>query len=190
MDFGFLGHQPGQYATQAQRFGAQLGAEPVDSRSSRVAFVEDQVDNFQNRLEAGGELIAGRHFERHLSPGDRLLRPYDALRNSRLRDQVRPADLCGGQAPKKTQGQRRPGLHGKQRMARHEDQTKPVIRDLIAGGVAEVGSVGSQQELRVLARQDVVPAEQVDGLSLADGHEPGAGIAGGAFNGPLLDGVD
>ena len=189
MDFGFLGHQPGQYATQAQRFGAQLGAEPVDSRSSRVAFVEDQVDNFQNRLEAGGELIAGRHFERHLSPGDRLLRPYDALRNSRLRDQVRPADLCGGQAPKKTQGQRRPGLHGKQRMARHEDQTKPVIRDLIAGGVAEVGSVGSQQSSAYLRARMSFRRNRSMAFLLPTVMSPHRD-ARGAFNGPLLDGVD
>ena len=73
-------------------------------------------------------------------------------------------------------------------MARHEDQAKPVIWDSSPRRV--VGSGRLKGNLGVLAGQSLVPAEQVDGLSLADGHEPRTGIAGRAFGGPLLEGVD
>ena len=75
-------------------------------------------------------------------------------------------------------------------MARHEDETEPIVRNVIPGRLVNFGSADHKGDLGVLARQRLVPAEQVDGPSLGDGHEPRARIAWNALVLPLLEGVD
>ncbi len=60
MGFGLLRCDGGEHAGHAQRFIAELGAQPVLAACRSVAFVEYQVDDFQHRGEPLGEALTVR----------------------------------------------------------------------------------------------------------------------------------
>ncbi len=63
--FGLVRRELGEDAAEAQRVFAELRTHPVVAGGRRIAFVEDEVDDFEHRREPRGELVAARHFERH-----------------------------------------------------------------------------------------------------------------------------
>lgn len=63
---GFIGQQADQHPAQSQRFLAQCRAHPVHAAGGRIALVEDQVEHFQQRVQALLEFGLARHLERHV----------------------------------------------------------------------------------------------------------------------------
>ena len=66
-------------ALRLGRILAERGPYPIISRGRRVALVKDEVDNFEHRGEAGGQLCSARHFERNARLAERSLGTDDAL---------------------------------------------------------------------------------------------------------------
>ena len=134
---GSSGSDLGQHPPQAQGVGAQRRPHPVLARRRRVALVEDQVDDLEDRGQPGRPLVGAGHLEGDLGVGQGLLGPHDALGDRRLGHQVGAGDLRGGQAAEQAQGQRHPGRDAQDRVAGGEDQPQQVVVDVVGHGPVE-----------------------------------------------------
>jgi hypothetical protein len=94
-----VGHERGEHSPQADGFGAEVDP-------ATVALVVDQVDDGKHRIEAVWKQV--RVGDRERDPGclDLGLGAGQAALHCRLRDQERPGDLGGLQAPEGPQGER------------------------------------------------------------------------------------
>src|SRR5262249_45901829 len=93
MNFGFFGREFGEHAPEAQSVIAEVGPHPIASRSCRVAFVENQVDDFENRRKARGPFFFFGHFERDFCIGERTFGADNALRDCWFRDEISTSDF-------------------------------------------------------------------------------------------------
>ena len=128
---GLARHQPGQDPAEPHRLGAQRRPHPVLARRGRVALVEHQVDDLEDRGQAARDLGPRRELERHPPGGQGALGPHDALGDGGLGDQEGPGDLGGGQPAEQPQGEGGARLGRQHRMAGDEDQPQQVIADVI-----------------------------------------------------------
>jgi hypothetical protein len=108
MHLGLLRGQFGQHAAQAQGFKAEFGAHPVAAAGGGVALVEDQVDHFEHRAQALGQLLALWHLKGHTGVGQRAFGTHDALGNGAFGHQKGARNFVGGQAAKQLERQRHP----------------------------------------------------------------------------------
>jgi hypothetical protein len=196
---GFVGHEGGEYAAEAERLAAELGPHPVLASGGRVALVEDEVDDLEHATQARQAILANRDLERDAGPGDGLFGPHDALGDRRLGDDIGPGYLGHREPADETKGKRHPGRHRQNWVAGDEDQADPVVVDLLARHRAERGIVpvaGGRTDrllapdLSVLGRQPALTAECVDRLAFTHGGEPRAGVVRGPVAGPLAERVD
>ena len=172
-------------APEAQRLFAERGPHPVVSGGRRVAFVEDEVDDFEHGREACFEFGPARHLEGDARLGEGALGADDALRDGRLRDEEGARDLAGRQPPEQAERERDARLGREHRVARDEDEAQEVVADVFVERGVEVrhGSLLRLQlapEFLVLALKHLPPAQQVEGAVLGRGHEPGARLVGDA----------
>ncbi|OKK17389.1 hypothetical protein AMK16_21330 [Streptomyces sp. CB00455] len=188
VDFGLRRHQRGQDTGQAQGVLAQGGAQEVLAGGGRVALVEDEVDDLQDRAEPGLAVGAVGHLEGHPGRGQRPLGPHDALRDRGLGREEGAGDLGGGQPAHQAQGEGDPGLGGEDGVAGGEDQAQQVVVDVL--GVRRFGGrrrvLEAAADLREFARVGLPAAHEVDGAVSGGGHEPGARPVGDAGSRPLL----
>src|ERR1700722_20525697 len=77
VDFWFGGCEFGQDAAEAEGVFAEGGAHEVVAGGGGVALVEDEVDDFEDGGEAGGELGAARDFEGDVGFGEGALGAHD-----------------------------------------------------------------------------------------------------------------
>ena len=98
MYLGFVRHELAHDAAEAKSVFAQRRPEPVITRGRRVAFVEDEVDHFEDRRQARREIDPSRNFEWNMHLGERSFRTNDALRDSRFRREKRTCDFVRRQA--------------------------------------------------------------------------------------------
>src|SRR5262249_4423529 len=131
MNLRLLWNKPGQDAPQTQRLIAQLKPHPALAGGRRVTFVEDQIDDFENRGQADGELGGARDFEGNASFSQGPLGPDDSLGDGRLRDEESPRDLAGRQTSQQTERERGAGFGGKRRMAGREYEAQQVVADVV-----------------------------------------------------------
>jgi hypothetical protein len=190
--FWFLRHQLGEDAAEAQRVVAQARAHPVVAGRRRIAFVVDEVDHREHRRDAVGQLVAARHFERHLRVGERALGAHDALRDRRLGYEECACDLVGRQAAEQAQGQRDARLGREHRMTRGEDESQQVVADRIVErfviGIARLAVyLEFVAELLELAFRQLGAAQTIDRAMLRGRHEPGARIVRHAGFRPLFE---
>src|SRR5689334_4845041 len=106
MNFGLLRSQFGQDSSQTERILAERGPHQVMTGGGRVSFIEDQIDDFEDGGQAGGELSSARNFEWDARLSQSPLGPDDSLGDGWLRDQERARDLRSGQAAEQAQRQR------------------------------------------------------------------------------------
>src|SRR5258706_89937 len=94
MHLGLLRSELGQDASKTQRILAECGPEPVVTGSSRIALVENQVADLENRRQASGEFNPARDFEGDLffaeGPVGSDHGPIAATRASCARSSARP----------------------------------------------------------------------------------------------------
>ena len=135
VDFGFGGDEFGEDAAEAEGFFAEGGAEPVVAGGGGVAFVEDQVDDFEDGGEAGGELGAAGNFEGDVGFGEGAFGADDALGDGGLGDEEGAGDLVGGEAAEQAEGEGDAGFGGEDGVAGDEDEAEEVVAD----GVVDCG---------------------------------------------------
>ena len=190
---GLACHQPGQDPAEPHRLGAQRRPHPVRTPGRRVALVEHQVDDLEDRGQAARDLGPRRDLERHPPGGQGALGPHDALRDGGLGDQEGPGDLGGGQPAEQPQGEGGARLGRQHRMAGDKDQPQQVIADVIIHRV-HVRLPGILRPQRRVAADFLQfplvagpPADQVDRPVLGRGHQPRARPVGHALDRPLLE---
>ncbi len=193
MDLRLLGSELGQDAAEAERIFAERGPHPVVAGGRRVAFVEDEVDDFEHRRQAGGELVAARDFEGDVLLGEGALGADDALGDGRLRDEECARDLLGGQTAEQAKRERHARFGGENRMTGGEDEAQQVVAHVIVERGVEIRHghlllrFELAAELLVLALEPLVSAEEIDGAMFRRGHEPGARVVRDARLRPLLE---
>jgi hypothetical protein len=94
-DLSVLRKQSPDIAGESNRLRGQLASLQVGTGRCAVAFVEDQIEDVQDDSQPLGALGLRRQAERDAAFLDALLRPADALRDRRLRDEERTRDLGG-----------------------------------------------------------------------------------------------
>jgi hypothetical protein len=183
VDFGFLRGEFGEDAAEAEGVFAEGGADEVVSGGGGVALVEDEVDDFEDGGEAGGELGAARDFEGDVFFGEGAFGADDALSDGGFGGEEGAGDLSGGEAAEETEGEGGAGLGGEDGVTGDEDEAEEVVSDgVVEGGVEvrhglfECGEVACQ--VFVFTLGDGVAAEEIDGAAFGGGGEPCAGFSG------------
>ncbi len=180
-------------AAEAQRLVAQIGPHPVVAARGRVALVEDEIDDLEDRGQPRRQVPAARHLERHARLGQRPFRADDALRDGGLGHEKRARDFVGREPAEQAQRERRARFGRQYRVARHQDQPQQVVAHLVVHRGLEVGRLracaerGIDLDGLVFPLGHAVPADAVDRAVLCRGHEPGARIVGNACLGPPLE---
>ena len=163
-------------SAQAQRIFAQRGAHPVLTSGSGIAFVEDEVDHFENGRQTRGEIRPAGNLKGNARLGQRTLGADDTLGNGGLRDQKGAGDFLRGQAAEQAKRERSARFRGKDRMTRDEHETQKVVADVAVIRDVEIGHghfltrLDLAAKLRVLALQELVSAKEVDGAMFSSGH--------------------
>jgi hypothetical protein len=127
VDLGVVRRDLGEDPAKTQRLVAQLRTRPVRAPGCRVAFVEDEVDDFEHRGQPFGAFRRRRQLERDLVLAERPLGPHDALRDRGLGLEERTRDLPGRQPAEQPQGERHPRLGGQHRVAGDEHQPQQIV---------------------------------------------------------------
>jgi hypothetical protein len=91
MHLRLVRRQLGEHATEAAARPRRAQGASSRRRSSRVALVEHEVDDLEDRRQPFLERLAARHLERHVRVGERLLGADDPLLDRRDRKQERAA---------------------------------------------------------------------------------------------------
>ena len=176
---GLVGHQLGERTTEPDGFGGEL-------TPAAVPLVEDQVDDCENRSEALGKQVIGRHPERDPGCLDFVLRPHEALGHRRHRDEEGAGDLLGREASELAQGQGHLRLRRKRGMAAREDELQALVGEghLVHFVLRGFGDV----QLAELALERPPPPDLIDGAIPRRGDQPGRRVGRLALARPALRG--
>src|SRR2546421_8801893 len=183
VDLRLLRNQLGQDAAETERLFAERRSHPVLPGGRRVTLVEHQVDDLEDRREAGGELGPRWDLEGDAGHGEGALGPDDSLGDRRFRDQKGASDLFGLETAEQAERERDPGLGGEHRMAGDENQPQKVVADVLAEGGLQVRLdsllLACDLVTKVLesALEPFSPAEEIDRTMFGGGHEPGTRVA-------------
>ncbi len=93
MDLRLVRNEPGQDAPETQRIFAEGRAHPVLASRGGVAFVEDQVDDFEHGRQTDGKIGPAGNLEGDALFGEGPLGADNALSDSRLRREEGTCDL-------------------------------------------------------------------------------------------------
>ena len=91
--FGLVRRDRSQHAAHAKRFMAELRTQPMLAARRGIAFVEDEIDDFEHGGEPFRQLFAARRLVGQPRFGKRPLGAHDALGDGRIRHQEGPRDL-------------------------------------------------------------------------------------------------
>ena len=172
----------------AQGFVAEMAAHQVVADMGGIAFVEQQVDNLQDAVEAGGEVGPGRRLERDRAVADFGLGAGDGLSQGFLAGQHGPGDLARAQPADDLQGQGDALARLQVRVAADEHHGQRVVVQRIGADRLD-GGVGIELlgDGRGLACLHGAAAERVDRLIAGDPQQPAGGVVGQALERPGVD---
>ena len=193
MHFGFLRRELGEDASEAKRVLAEIRAHPVVARGRGIAFVEDEIDDFEHRRQSRVAIGAARHLERNALFRERLLGADDALRDGGFGDEKRARDFVGRQAAEKAQRQCGARFRRQHRMAGGEDEPQQIVAHIIIERRLDLARerllplFEVVPQLLVLAIEHFGAAEMIDRAMLGGRHQPGAGVVRNARCRPLLE---
>src|SRR6202041_2794421 len=131
MAFGFGGDEVGEDSAEAKSFFAQGGAEPVLAGGGRVAFVEDEVDDFEDGGEAGGEFVPAGDLEGDAGFSEGAFGADDALGDGGFGNEEGAGDFVGGEAAEHAEGEGQLGFGGEDGVAGDEDEAEEVVADVV-----------------------------------------------------------
>ena len=184
-----LGQQVDEQPAQANGFTGQVRARQRVAARCRVAFVEDQVDDVQHRVEPIGQLGEGRYLVRNAGVADLAFGAHDALRQRRGRRQERARDLFGFEPAHLAQRQRDAGVRAQRRVAAGEDQAEAVVFDALVL-VCHAGCRDGLELLGHAAQRGIepgVPPQLVDCLESSGRDQPRARVLRHAFARPRVE---
>jgi hypothetical protein len=138
VDFRFPGGEFSEDAAEAEGVFAEGGADEVLSGGCGIALVEDEVDDLQNRSEAGGELVPARDFEGDVLFGEGAFGADDALSDGGFGGEEGAGDLRDGEAAEQAESKGGAGLGGENGMTGDEDEAEEVVSDGVVEGRVEV----------------------------------------------------
>jgi hypothetical protein len=139
MGFRLVRRDGGEHAAHAKRLAAKLRAQPVVAACSGIAFVEDQVDDFEHGGETLRELVAAGSLVGQAGLRQGALGAHDALGDGRLGQQEGAGDLAGREAADHPERQRRAGFARQAWMTGSEDQPQHLVADIVVEGGLPVG---------------------------------------------------
>src|SRR5207253_6743254 len=125
-------------AQEDDGFAREMRADEVLARRGRVAFVEDEIKDGEERLEARRQLIARRQLERELLLADRALGAHEPLRDGVALRQQRAGDLVDAEAARGFERQGDTALRRNGGMTAEQHQAERGVAEL----VREAPSVG------------------------------------------------
>src|SRR5262245_22385961 len=131
--FWFLGEQLRESLAQADRVGSKLGPHEGLADGGCVAFVEDEINHREYRVESFSQEMAGRHLIWDARLGDLVLGPHQPLGKRGLRHQERPSDLLGRQPAQCTQRKCDARLEAERGVTAGKDEAQPVVRINVGG---------------------------------------------------------
>jgi hypothetical protein len=195
VDLGFVGSEFGEDAAEAESVFAEGGAHEVITGGGGITLVEDEVNDFEDRGEAGGELGAAGDFEGNVFVGEGAFGADDALGNSGFGGEKGTGDLVCGEATEETEGKGGAGLGGENRVAGDEDEAEEIVADSVVESGAEVGhglfeSFQLAGDLFVFALGNCVAAEEIDGATFGSCGEPRGRVIRNAGVWPLFQSSD
>ena len=195
------GHERGRFGRRRRHQRSHQPPEPDgfcrDIRSyqrpasrRRVAFVENQINHRQDRVEARRHVVGVGHDVRNARVANLPFRPDEPLGHRRRRNEKRACDFVSVEAAERSERQRYLGFQGEGRMAAGENQPKPIIRDFgrVVVGLLD-GPVEPRRPVGVECFGRLLPAPQpVDGFVTRGLDDPGAWKLGHAGVAPLVHG--
>lgn len=154
-----------------------------------VAFVEDGINNFEDRGETLCEFGSTRNLVGHLLLGERSLCADDALRDGGFGGQEGSGYFIGRETGEEAERERDTSLGWEDGMTRGEDEPEQVVAHIVIERIEIDGGFGlcGLKDFLVFLLETFVAAQEVDGAKLRRGHEPRGGIVGDAGLGPLLE---
>ena len=191
MDLGLVRRDCGEHAAQAKRFVAELRPQPIVAARRRVSFVEDEVDDSENRGEPLRKFFASWRLIGQPRFRQRALGAHDALGDRRFRLQEGPGDLAGRQAADHPQRQRGTCFAREERMTGGENEPQQLVADVIVQRGIPIGHglllghhvIGDQL---VFALEHPAAPQMIEGAALGGRHQPGAGPLRHAHRGPAF----
>ncbi len=179
-------HQHRQELREPDRLLAQVVAHEGGSRARRVALVEHEVEDGEDRAQTLGEEVVGRNPERNARSADLALCAHQPLCHRRLGDEERARDLPRGQTSDLAQCQRDAALRCQRRVAAREHEREPLVGNRAHVVLLRRKLLEPADEL-CLALEDLLAADAVDGAVARGRDDPGAGRLREPFAGPTLE---
>ena len=154
----------------------------------RVSFVEDQVDDVEDRVESPRQLGAGRYLIRNSGVANLRLGPDDALGDGAGSGQIRVRDFLGRQAAHFAERERDLRIGGQRRVAAGENEPQAVVfeRVIVDDDGIDRG-LEMPGELRDRCVESRAPAQHVDRFEAAGRNEPRERVGGQPVARPPLD---
>ena len=143
-----------------------------------MAFIEKEVDDFQDAVEAGREFVSGGDFERDALVADALAGADEAFGNGGFGDEEGVRDLGGAESAEGFQGEGGLRLGGQAGVAADEHEAELVVGDfpVISIGIFRAGDLDLGDDGGFLFEEIPFAAEMVDGEVFRGAQEPCAGI--------------
>ncbi len=186
---GRPGRQQGpQQAAQADGLGAEISSHQGPDSGAGIAFVEDQIDHREHRVEPLRHSVGTGHGIGNARVANLALGTHQALRHGGRWHQKRARNLVGVEAAQSTEGQGDLRIQGKRRMTASEDEAKAIVGDFVGvvvrlmGRLAQTGK-GVRLKFFLEARST---ADNVDSLMAGGLDDPGAGEFRNAGGAPLI----
>ena len=183
-----LGQQVDEQPAEPDCFARQVDAGQRRPRRRKIAFVEDEIDDAQDAVEALRQFLRRRHFVGNARVANLCLGAHDTLRERRRTAQERLRDLFRRESTDLPKRQRDLRIGRERRMAAREDETQPIVFDAFivrrSGFVDDVLDMLRVVLDRIEAR---AAADGVDGLEAARRDEPRAWIVRDPVARPLLE---
>ena len=179
-----MGQQGAQDAGEVERPLHEVAADQIGAERRGVPGGEEDVDDGEHGVDAGGQLLDGRYPIRDARRSDLLLGPGETRRHRRLTDQEGPGHLGRREPADETERQRDLRIGRDGRMATGEDQSQAIVDDRWR---LELAGLGRRHGLDEQGQGSPVrgPAPQdVDGAPPGHGGQPRARIGRQARGGP------
>ena len=190
-----LGDQLVKHAGDLDASLRGVGSDEVVPGMRNVPGRVQQVQGVQHRGKPVRQLVRPRGAVGDAGRRDLLLGSGDPGLHGGLADQEGGGDLHRAEPADQAEGQGGPRLGSQSRMAAGEDQSEPVVRQVVEGGGVLVEGAARRvdevvgDEERQLAREGGRPSPALERLAHGDGGQPGAGAVGDAVMRPADEGL-
>jgi hypothetical protein len=183
-------HQRPYQARQTDGLGAKIGPHQRPASRGGITFIEDEIDDGENGVEASRHFAGDRHAIGNTGIADLSLRPHQSLGHGRGRHKKGAGDLVCFKASESAQRQGDLSLRSNGRVAAGENQAKAVVGNLIHLGVGLFAGPyrpGGNLGLHLLVKANPA-ADAINRLVPRRLYDPRSRRVGDSLRRPLFDG--